>query len=187
MIMDPDVVIALRQIFSSYLGHFKHAHSHRLVQSLFTKHAWLNTIYLYFDNGIHLRYMPKIEFKSLKAQIRFFRSRLESKIIFCKVGKFIEIFDHDAEVMHKIFGGELKKGFRGMKMVLGFPISMKRDYLLKAMANGYSVAFIEESQPGKWIKHRYVSMIIQQTDETVNATQTLQPSKKGKQHNENTD
>jgi hypothetical protein len=187
MTMNPELVLELRQVLSSYLGHFKHAQSHRLVQFLFAKHLWLNTIYQYLNCCIHLRYMPKIEFRSLRAQIRFFRCRLEGMLIFCRIGNFIEIFDNDAMVVHKFFGGKLKKGFRGMKIVLGFPVTMKRDYLLKAMANGYSVAFIEEGQPGKWIKHRYVSMIIQQTDETVNVTQTLQPSKKGKQHDKNTD
>ena len=157
--LDAAVVVELRQIISSYLGHFKHAQSHRLVKALFEKHAWLNIVFRYENGRIHERYVPKNEFRSLRAQIRFFRYQLESMVVFCTMGKFIEIYDDDAKIIHNVFGGELKKGFRGMKMALGFPVATKSAYIHKALANGYSVAILEEGSQGRWIKHRYVSMV----------------------------
>ena len=61
--------------------------------------------------------------------------------------------------MQNILGGKLQKGFRGMKVALGFPVSRKSAYINKALANGYSVAVLEEGSHGKWIKHRYVSVV----------------------------
>jgi hypothetical protein len=157
--LDELYVVELRQMLSSYMGHFKHAQSYRLVSALFKKHTWLSVVFRYANDGIHLRYVPKNEFRSLRAQIRFFRSLLEGKMIFCTMGKFIEIYDDDAEIMHKVLGCELKRGFRGMKLAMGFPVSMKSAYIHKALANGYPVAVLEEGLAGRWIKRRYVGMV----------------------------
>ena len=157
--LDELYVVELRQMLSSYMGHFKHAQSYRLVSALFKKHTWLSVVFRYSNDGIHLRYVPKNEFRSLRAQIRFFRSLLEGKMIFCTMGKFIEIYDDDAEIMHNVLGCELKRGFRGMKLAMGFPVSMKSAYIHKALANGYSVAVLEEGSVGRWIKRRYVGMV----------------------------
>ncbi len=157
--LDRFKVVELRQVLSSYLGHFKHAQSYQLVNSLFEKHAWLNFIFRYENEGIRERYVPKNEFRSLRSQIRFFRCLLEGMVIFCTMGKFIETYDNDARFMQNVLGGKLQKGFRGMKVALGFPVSRKNAYISKALANGYSVAVLEEGAHGKWIKHRYVSAV----------------------------
>jgi DNA mismatch repair ATPase MutS len=75
------------------------------------------------------------------------------------MGKYIELYDKDAEIMRKIAWVKLKEGFRGMKTAFGFPMSLKSTYLRKALEKGYSVAILEEGKPGKWIRHRYVVTI----------------------------
>jgi DNA mismatch repair ATPase MutS len=123
------------------------------------KHDWLESIFIYKDGCIQEKYAPEIEFRTLRSQIRFFRNQLNGFLLFIRMGTYVELYDKDAETMHEIAGGQLKKGFRGMKTALGFPINMRKTYIQKALEKGYSAALLEEGKPGKWIRHRYVVTI----------------------------
>ena len=159
IMMNPEMVVELRQTLASYLGHFKHAQTGGLIRSLFKKNNWIENIFIYVDGTIQERFAPKNEFRTLRSQIRFFRNQLDGFLLFVRMGKYIELYDNDAETMHKIAWVRLKKGFRGMKTAFGFPMSLKSTYLRKALEKGYSIAILEEGKPGKWIRHRYVTTI----------------------------
>ena len=98
----------VRQTIASYLGHFKHAQSGGLIRSLFTKHDWLEYLFLLKDGNIQERFAPKNQFRTLRYQIRFFRDRLKGFMLFVSMGKFVELYDMDAEIMHAIAGGDRK-------------------------------------------------------------------------------
>ncbi len=53
-----ETVTPLRQTLASYLGHFVHADSRRLVDSLWEKHAWLKEVFVLQKDG---RLMPEYE------------------------------------------------------------------------------------------------------------------------------
>jgi hypothetical protein len=159
IMMNPGMVVELRQTIASYLGHFKHAQTGGLVRSLFKKNDWIESIFIHADGTIQEKLAPKNEFRTLRSQIRFFRSQLDGFLLFVHMGKYIELYDKDAEIMRKIAWVKLKEGFRGMKTAFGFPMSLKSTYLRKALEKGYSVAILEEGKPGKWIRHRYVVTI----------------------------
>jgi hypothetical protein len=154
----PEMVAELRQTLCSYLGHFKHAQTGGLIRSLFEKHNCLESIFICKEGHIQEKLAPKNEFRTLRSQIRFFLNQLDGFLLFIRMGKYIELYDKDAEAMHEIAGGVLKKGFRAMKTAFGFPINFKSAYLHKALEKGYQIAILEEGKPGKWIRHRYVTL-----------------------------
>ena len=95
--MPPDKVNALRQTLSSYLGHFKHADTHRLVESLWAEHGWLAQYFILDNRGLHDRFKYRGVFRSLKARRIFSGFVWEKKTAtMLKVGKFYEFFDADA-------------------------------------------------------------------------------------------
>ena len=164
--LDPETVIELRQMLASYLGHFKHAQTLRLIHSLLEKHDWLNRIFTIEKGLIHEKCSPKKEFRSLRSQVRYFRCQLDGFLLFTRIGSFVEMYDDHAETMQRLCGGSLRKGLRGMKAGLGFPASIRNGYIQKALAAGYPLAMLEEGMQGKWIRHRYIRKMMIKNIET---------------------
>ncbi|MBW6519980.1 MAG: hypothetical protein K0A99_03075 [Desulfoarculaceae bacterium] len=68
----PETVTALRQTLASYLGHFVHADSRRLVDGLWEKHAWLKDIFVLQQDGLlRPEYEPRQQPKSLRRQYQW--------------------------------------------------------------------------------------------------------------------
>ncbi len=68
----PETVTALRQTMASYLGHFGHADSHRLVRGLWEKHVWLQDIFVLLADGqLQPEYEPRQRPSSLRQQYRW--------------------------------------------------------------------------------------------------------------------
>ena len=159
MSLPPETVTELRQVLSSYLGHFKHADSHHLVQSLFEKHSWLNDIFLLWNGRLVERFRYKGTFSSFRLQVRFFSSEFQDHILLFHVGKYVEVFEDDALLLNRIYGFNVKTGFRKMKHAVGLPIRMKKWFIRKTLFLGHNIVLIEEGDMGRYIRDRYVSEI----------------------------
>ena len=66
------------------------------------------------------------------------------KIIFFKLGKFYEIFHHDAIVCQKLLDLNWMGGAK--KLHVGFPEKALDKYLAKLVNLGYKVAVIEQTE-----------------------------------------
>jgi RNA-directed DNA polymerase len=151
----PEIIDELRQVISSYFGHFKHADSHSLVQSVFAKHTWLNEMFLLRKGKLVERLKHGGTFRSLRGQVGFFMSRFEGHVLFFRIGMYIEVFDEDALLMNKLFGFSLKKDFRRMRYTAGFPRKLKQRFLKHILSAGFSVVFIDEGSVGRYLMERY--------------------------------
>jgi RNA-directed DNA polymerase len=178
-------VMELRQTLASYLGHFKHANTFTLVNSLLAHNSWLREYFIFSKGKLMDRYKYRGVFRSLRAQYLFFRARLENTVIpphpalspllgerdrvrgservhtviFFHMGKFLELYDQDALTIAKPLGLEMRKDFRGMKYVAGFPIWMEKQFISKVLGLGKDLAILDEGMTGRFVKDRHVREI----------------------------
>lgn len=128
------IVAGLRQVASSYLGHFKHANAYKLAMGLFEKYSCLNKAFL-LDNGSKLvpLYEPPFVPCGMKGQYRWFLKKYGGNCIFFQVGKFFELYGYQADRYAGILDIKTVRETRGMRGG-GFPVrmlkSMKRRMLL---------------------------------------------------------
>jgi len=159
-LMEPEMVMALRQTLSSYLGHFKHADAFNLLQALWNKHSWLSEYFILDDGILRDRFKYRGVFRSFRAQFHFFRSRLSDEVAgFVRVGKFYELFGADARSLGAALGLHPVETLRRMKCVAGFPARMRNHYVKKALATGFCIAVIEEKGHGQFVMDRYIHEI----------------------------
>ena len=66
------------------------------------------------------------------------------------------MYGNDALLLSGKFGFALKKGYRGMNQVVGFPKRMTDKIIRQVLFLKYNAALITESVQGRYIKDRYV-------------------------------
>lgn len=100
----------LRATLASYLGHFKHANSIRLIQSISQRFSWLPQLFHLYLHGkiLHQGYvlMPRwqpIQVSSLRSQWRYFKSQHPNALVIMQVGRVYEVYDQDALLMQQYF------------------------------------------------------------------------------------
>ncbi len=158
--LEPETIGQLCQTLASYMGHFKHANSHRLRTSLFEKNAWLNVIFTIKGDTIQERLKPPRNFRTFRGQWRFFKSRLKGILLFVGMGRFIELYNEDAIVVQRICGLRLSPKTRGMGCAVGVPISHARKLLARVLTEGHSAAWLEDGEAGRYVRCRYVRRIV---------------------------
>lgn len=156
---DPEKIVQLRQIVASYLGHFKHAKTHRLIASLFVRHDWLTDIFL-LENGKlsekgRLRRRPRF----FRTQVGFFKQRFKDHVLFVRVGKYIELYDDDAVLMGSLSRLGISGNARGMKRKAGFLHYKFPIFIRKLLKAGFKGALLAEAATNDHIRDRYVSEV----------------------------
>ncbi|MCL6584578.1 MAG: DUF1566 domain-containing protein [bacterium] len=160
VIMQPDEMIRkLRQTLASYLGHFKHANTFRLINSLLAANSWLGEYFIFHKGKLKDRYKHKGLFRSFHNQYLFFRTRLNNTVLFFQVGKFMELYDQDALGLAPSLGLEIKENFRGRRWAAGFPVRLEREFIDKTLGLGRDVAILDEAVTGWLVKDRFVREI----------------------------
>ena len=86
LMMEPSAVVELRQTLASYMGHFRHADTFNLINSIISQNDWLLEYFVFHKGRLIERFSRKEAFRSMKSQIDFFRNRLKKAILFVKVG-----------------------------------------------------------------------------------------------------
>ena len=162
--LEPELVGELRQVIASYLGHFQHANTFNLVSSLFKKNNWLKEIFFLNNGKIVERLKYRGVFRSLKAQIRFYRDRLKGYLLFFQVGKYIELYERDALLVSERLGLKVSKGLRGKTEFVGFPKYMTEHFIRKTLSLGYNLALIAEGAVGRYVRERYVRELYELRD-----------------------
>ena len=160
IVVPPEIVIELRQVIASYLGHFRHADAYKLTQSVFEKHAWLNMIFTLRGGSIIERLKYKGCFRSLKMQMFFYRDRLAGCVLLFQVGGYVELYGRDAVFAGKYLNCRIRRGFRGMDFAAGFPQHRAEKVISKIVALGRSYSFIAQGGDGRYVKNRYVREVV---------------------------
>lgn len=156
IVLEPETVAALRQTLASYLGHFRHANARNLTEAIFEKRPWLREIFFLHEGMLIERFRYPGCFRSLKIQKFFYRDRLKNYVLLFEVGGFVELYGQDALLASTHLGCTIRKGFRGMDAVAGFPKRFAAQKIHALITLGYSVAFIAQGGDGKYVRERYV-------------------------------
>ena len=138
-------VCSLLSTLNSYLGHFKHADTHRLKKKLFKTHYWLN-YYFYITSEKRLkRYdaSPK-NFRNLHTQYLYFMRQFHFAIIFFQVGCFYEFYDQQAVRAVNILGLKYIKKKFGFHKRTGIGYKGLTKYINKAIQKGYTAVVIQQ-------------------------------------------
>jgi len=155
LMMEPSAVMELRQTLASYMGHFKHADTFNLINSMISQNDWLLEYFVFHKGRLIERFRRKEAFRSMKTQIDFLRNRLNKTILFVKVGAYIELYDEDALSVGRRLGLSVTKARKRMGAVAGFPARFEGRFLRRALSFGTDLAVIDEGLSGKFIKDRY--------------------------------
>jgi RNA-directed DNA polymerase len=141
--MRPEMVFKLRQVLSSYLGHFKHADGYRLTRELFERFSFLKDIFNLCRANTYILpwYEPWEPASCLAMQYGWFSQTHPSAIVLMQVGRFCEVYGQSAPHAAAILKLRISKGARGLGLQAGFPmgglsIFKKR---LKSERRGYII------------------------------------------------
>ncbi len=158
---DPEVVGKLRQVLASYLGHFKHADTYKLIQSLFSRYPWLSQLFRLIDGRLTELFRHPGVFRSLKQQVAFFRHRLApGTSLLVQVGTYLEIYNEDVKVLAEVLGLRVRNDFRGFSLAAGFPRCKAQNYIRRILTAGFPAALVLEGErPGRYLKERYLNDI----------------------------
>ncbi|MEW6219533.1 MAG: reverse transcriptase/maturase family protein [Thermodesulfobacteriota bacterium] len=133
---------------ASFLGHARHANSHRLVAALWERHAFLGRYFLLTPDLHRLvpRFRPPAGMGRVASQYRFFRWRFPEAVVFLQVGSFIEFFSARDEALASGLGlSPMAANRRGARY--GFPFAQLPRRRAAVLAAGRPVLFVAEAVP----------------------------------------
>ncbi len=93
----------LRATLASYLGHFKHANSHRLIQTVWQAHPWLSWLFTLTAKHQLIPLWQPQEVTSLYSQWSFFVKRFPGCFVLLQVGNCIELYNGQAQKLTAAF------------------------------------------------------------------------------------
>ena len=157
MRLHPARVIHLRQVLASYLGHFKHADSHRLILGIFEKNPWLRQLFYFRKGKMKLKSAPGKVFPCMREQVWFFRRHYPGFILMFKVGRYIELYGRDAKILRGHANLKMREYHRGLRLGVGFPLRMTKGMRQNLLMKGYKTALVWEGQTGGRVRRRYMS------------------------------
>jgi RNA-directed DNA polymerase len=143
--------------FTSYLGHFKHADSFKLVMAVWQRYSFLSRYFkLDLDNmKIQRKYVVPGNFRMVRQQYGYFQKMFAEDIVFFQVGRFFEFYHAASKQIAGLLNlYPLKKNCRDARY--GFPVRYLIRYLRRALDNGKSVVVILEGKYLTKIKERKI-------------------------------
>ena len=143
---DYPLLESLFQSLNSYLGHFKHAKTHRLVEHLFKKFKCLSEFFKIIKGKLKRTYQPKRSFTNLYSQYHYFRRQFRDHLIFFQVGAYVEFYNSQALYAGQFFGLKVIRGRHGFYIKSGFPVKKMQSYLDKAVSGKIPLVVITQTE-----------------------------------------
>lgn len=143
----------LQSTLGSYLGHFRHASSQRLVERLWQRFAWLNALFKPSWPGTHNRLQAPLA-SSLAGQLSWFVAQFPGVVVWLQVGARWECYDDHAQMLKARYGLPLAAASRaGFSATLALP-----DWAWKRWQSIFArdgVAVVAAEQAGRVKGHRH--------------------------------
>jgi retron-type reverse transcriptase len=139
----------LHSVLASYLGHFKHANSYRLIEGVFKHFSELGYFFeLKWLADRSLQLLTLFDFKSVAggigSQYGYYVSCFKDSLLFFQVGYYYEFYaELPTEVVSLLKLRRLQRSSRNA--YYGFPCNKESEYLSKVLNLGYSVVIIHET------------------------------------------
>ncbi len=138
---------------ASYLGHFGHASSHRLVASLWRRYPWLAWVVRLNANGKLQSTRSARGVASMRGQWRYFRNRFAPAIVLMQVGKCLEVYGPHARLVAGLphHGGKpvQRPGWAATEAGLSWPMARLHRVTHKLSKQGLPWVYVAEQG---WLK-----------------------------------
>ena len=135
----------LRAVAASYLGHFRHASCHRLINALWARSRSLGDLFVLTSQcGLAAAWEPP-SVTSLASQWRYFRRRRSGELVLMQLGNRAEAFDDDAATLAAALGTSPDAAPRaGMRQGLSLPLALLDRILARLRRRGVAYCFVAE-------------------------------------------
>ena len=130
---DQDDIEYLHAVVNSYLAHFKHANTYRLVNSLLLKNGWLFRYFHFQGEKLVRNDKPPKRFRNFRRQYRFFQRRNSGSLMFFQVGCFYEFYGWQAIRAMEVLGLQRIEEKHGFKVRCGIGINTLERFLTIAL------------------------------------------------------
>lgn len=154
---DRELLDDLFATFASYLGHFKHANSFKLIKSIWRRYTFLSRYFNmdFSSMKLYRKFIVPGNLTTVRRQYEYFQKLFAGDIIFFQVGRFFEFYQNSSNKVAELLDlAPLKENQRHARF--GFPINFMQKYLYQALSNGKSVMVILEGDYLAKIKERKI-------------------------------
>ena len=103
------VINNLLNVTNSYLGHFKHADSYKLINEQINKNDILVNVLKFENERFIIKDNCKDRFYNLYTQYQYFKKRYPNHLIFFKTGCYYEFYGKQAIIVNILFGCKFLK------------------------------------------------------------------------------
>ncbi|MBD3338829.1 MAG: hypothetical protein GF353_06965 [Candidatus Lokiarchaeota archaeon] len=117
---DINVLENLMATINSYLGHFQHAQTYKVVLKILNEFDYLHQFYRTEMHKITRKFSCPKSLKRLKQQVRYYSEQFRNYLILFQVGCYYESYQNSAKQLMKITGYKEKKNWRGFSSAVGF-------------------------------------------------------------------
>lgn len=142
---DQNVLDACLSMVNSYLGHFRHAKTHRLIEKLWQQFPFLEYSFRLCGYKVIRRDRPLRKIPSMNRQIRWICDTYSAYLCLIQVGCYYECFFKDAETLATITGFALRKNWRGFSYSCGFPGHLLKKVIAKLRLHYVSYVIMHQT------------------------------------------
>ncbi len=143
---DVELCEKLLHTLNSYLGHFKFADTHKLVEKIFKRYSYLNEYFVRTKAKVIRNFNFKCRFADLAAQYWFFRRKYRGYLLFFQVGCFVEFYGRHAKIAQDAFGLSAEHSRRKLRRGCRFPVKKLNKYI--DIASVKNIPFVVIRQTG---------------------------------------
>ena len=144
---DQKLLDACLSTLNSYLGHFRHAKTRRIISKLWRQFPFLEYYFRLCAYKVIRRDRPLRKIPSMRRQIRWICDAYSAYLCLIQVGCYYECFYKDAKTLSTITGFTLQKNWRGFSYSCGFPGGLLEKVIDKLRV--HQVSYIVVHQTGR--------------------------------------
>ncbi len=142
---DYDYLEKLRAVFASYMGHFRWADTHRLVNALLKRYAFVWEYFIFTGGMLKTLYGYRKIFPSVRIQYLYYAGIFNPAVIFFQVGCFYEFYDNLKDEVRKLLNlRRIQRGKRNIKY--GFPVRLEYTYSGRLLNSGIAVVVVRQTE-----------------------------------------
>ncbi len=108
-------------MMNSYLSHFSHAKSKKLIWKIRQQFLFLNNYFILVGNKLILADKSLSELKRLRQQIKWVNKKYQDYYCLIQIGFYYEVFGEHAKSVAEMMGFRLQENWRGFRHSCGFP------------------------------------------------------------------
>lgn len=117
---DTEILEKLLATINSYLGHFGHARTRKIIIKIFTKFSFVNEYFFLYFRRVVRKYKHPRWIHDLKQQVRHFSKLFSDDLVLFQVGCYYETYNKTAEQFASLMNYQIRSKWRGFNKACGF-------------------------------------------------------------------